>query len=140
MAAVEDRTPIHNVAWDDAQQYVAWLTRKTGRAYRLPSEAEWEYAARAGTQTRYWWGDQLGVAQANCAECGGCPGSARAAAGRTLPAQCLRRLTAWPAASRNGPRIAGSPNYQGAPVDGIGAGRAGLPEAGAARWVLPRRP
>jgi formylglycine-generating enzyme required for sulfatase activity len=71
MATVEDRTPIHNVAWDDAQQYIAWLARKTGRAYRLPSEAEWEYAARAGTQTRYWWGDQLGVAQANCAECGG---------------------------------------------------------------------
>jgi formylglycine-generating enzyme required for sulfatase activity len=71
MAAVEDRTPIHNVAWDDAQQYIAWITRKTGRAYRLPSEAEWEYAARAGTQTRYWWGDQIGVAQANCADCGG---------------------------------------------------------------------
>ena len=71
MAAVEDRTPVHNVAWDDAQQYIAWLTRKTGRAYRLPSEAEWEYAARAGTQTRYWWGDQVGVAQANCADCGG---------------------------------------------------------------------
>jgi len=71
MPAAEDATPIHNVSWEDAQRYIGWLSRTTGRRYRLPSEAEWEYAARAGTTTRYWWGDQLGVAQANCAECGG---------------------------------------------------------------------
>jgi len=71
MAIAEDATPLHNVSWDDAQQYLAWLSRVAGRTYRLPSEAEWEYAARAGTQTRYWWGDQLGLAQANCADCGG---------------------------------------------------------------------
>jgi len=71
MAVAEDATPIHNVSWEDAQRYIDWLSRTTGRRYRLPSEAEWEYAARAGTTTRYWWGDQLGVAQANCAECGG---------------------------------------------------------------------
>lgn len=71
LTIAEDATPLHNVSWDDAQQYTAWLSRTTRRAYRLPSEAEWEYAARAGTQTRYWWGDQLGVAQANCADCGG---------------------------------------------------------------------
>ncbi|NOG71806.1 SUMF1/EgtB/PvdO family nonheme iron enzyme [Roseicella sp. DB1501] len=67
----EDSTPLHNVSWEDAQQYIAWLSKVTGRAYRLPSEAEWEYAARAGTQTRYWWGDQLGIGLANCADCGG---------------------------------------------------------------------
>lgn len=62
--------PVINVSWDDAQQYVDWLSRKTGLAYRLPSEAEWEYAARAGTNSAYWWGDAIGSNRANCAGCG----------------------------------------------------------------------
>ena len=56
-------------SWNDAQEYVAWLSEKTGSAYRLMSEAEWEYVARAGTTTRYWWGDSLEWDYANCAEC-----------------------------------------------------------------------
>lgn len=67
----KDNTPIHNVSWDDTQTFISWLSRRAGHAYRLPSEAEWEYAARAGTTTRYWWGDQPGTALANCAGCGG---------------------------------------------------------------------
>jgi formylglycine-generating enzyme required for sulfatase activity len=51
------RQPAVNVSWDDAQRYVAWLSRKTGKSYRLLSEAEWEYAARAGTTTRYSFAD-----------------------------------------------------------------------------------
>ena len=50
--------PIIDVSWQDAQQYAIWLSRETGQSYRLPSEAEWEYAARAGTTTRYFWGNE----------------------------------------------------------------------------------
>jgi len=50
--------PVINVSWDDTQDYLRWLSRKTGQSYRLPSEAEWEYAARAGTITNRFWGDE----------------------------------------------------------------------------------
>ncbi len=49
--------PVINVNWDDAQAYVAWLSQQTGEAYRLLSEAEWEYVARAGTETARYWGE-----------------------------------------------------------------------------------
>ena len=62
--------PVINVSWDDAQQYVAWFSKMTGKHYRLLSEAEWEYAARAGSTTAYFWGDEIGKGNANCAGCG----------------------------------------------------------------------
>ena len=62
--------PVINVSWADAQAYVAWLSGETGKTYRLPSESEWEYAARAGTITAYFWGNQIGHNQANCDGCG----------------------------------------------------------------------
>jgi formylglycine-generating enzyme required for sulfatase activity len=65
-----DRQPVTNVSWDDAQRYVEWLNRMTGKPYRLLTEAEWEYAARAGTQTAYPWGDEIGTGNANCNGCG----------------------------------------------------------------------
>jgi formylglycine-generating enzyme required for sulfatase activity len=71
MRVADDRTPVHNVSWEDLGQYMAWLTKTTGHPYRLPSEAEWEYAARGGTTTRYWWGDSVGMFLANCTDCGG---------------------------------------------------------------------
>jgi formylglycine-generating enzyme required for sulfatase activity len=60
-----DRDPVICVSWDDARAYAAWLSEKTGKPYRLPSEAEWEYAARAGSRTIYPWGDRAADACSN---------------------------------------------------------------------------
>lgn|GEM_PF-2022687 len=62
--------PIINVSWFDAEEFANWLSYKTGRKYRLPTESEWEYAARAGTTTAYWWGNNLERTRANCDGCG----------------------------------------------------------------------
>lgn len=64
------RRPVINVSWDDAQAYVTWLSKKTGKSYRLLSGAEYEYAMRAGTQTIYPWGNTIGTNNANCHACG----------------------------------------------------------------------
>jgi formylglycine-generating enzyme required for sulfatase activity len=61
--------PVVNVSWEDARAYTEWLSRRTGQPYRLPTDAEWEYAARAGTGSRYWWGNEAEPHRANCAEC-----------------------------------------------------------------------
>ncbi len=57
--------PVTNVSWTEAVAYAKWLSRKTGKTYRLLSEAEWEYAARAGTTTAYSFGNSISTAQAN---------------------------------------------------------------------------
>jgi formylglycine-generating enzyme required for sulfatase activity len=117
LSVADDARPLHNTSWDDAQQYVAWLSRATGQAYRLPTEAEWEYAARAGTTTRYWWGDQPGVAQANCAECGGTQDARAPLPANTFPANpyglygMLGSVAQWV-------QDCWTPNYHGAPADG----------------------
>ena len=59
------RLPVIYVSWDDAQEYVSWLSKKTGKTYRLLSEAEWEYVARAGTTTPFHTGEQISTSQAN---------------------------------------------------------------------------
>ena len=64
------RHPVINVSWRDAKAYVRWLSEKTGEQYRLLSESEWEYVARAGTRTRYWWGHEIGRNRAKCRGCG----------------------------------------------------------------------
>lgn len=58
--------PAIHISWEDATAYAKWLSKKIGEHYRLPSEAEWEYAARAGTLTDYWWGNDYEHDKANC--------------------------------------------------------------------------
>jgi formylglycine-generating enzyme required for sulfatase activity len=70
-----DNDPVVCVSWRDAKAYITWLNGKIGpegasSPYNLPTEAEWEFAARANTKTLRWWGDPIGSNNANCAECG----------------------------------------------------------------------
>ncbi len=60
-----DDRPVINVSWNDAKEYVEWLSKKTGKTYRLLSEAEREYVTRAGTTTPFWWGSSITTDQAN---------------------------------------------------------------------------
>jgi len=66
----DKNVPARDLSWDDVQQYIKWLGKVTGKPYRLPTEAEWEYAARGGTATPYWWGEQMRKGNTNCKGCG----------------------------------------------------------------------
>ena len=83
--AQDDRHPVACVSWEDAGAYVDWLSRKTGKSYRLLSESEWEYAARAGTDTSRFWGDDGNHA---CAHANGADRSTAASAGALGIAAC----------------------------------------------------
>ncbi|WP_157822357.1 formylglycine-generating enzyme family protein [Psychromonas sp. Urea-02u-13] len=66
--------PVINVTWADAMAYTEWLTKKTGVTYRLPSEAEWEFAARAGRNSKFWWGNEYEQGLDHCdRDLGDCP-------------------------------------------------------------------
>jgi formylglycine-generating enzyme required for sulfatase activity/class 3 adenylate cyclase len=81
-----DAAPVANVSWADAQQFATWLSKVTQLGYRLPTEAEWEYAARGGTDTRYWWGAALKPGLAGCNGCNGARPAVQPAETGTLPA------------------------------------------------------
>ena len=112
-----DRRPVILVTWRDARDYVRWLAGLTGKAYRLPSEAEWEYAARAGTTTRFPWGDEIGRGRANCEECGMPWEDPRTAPVGSFPANAfgihdmVGNVYEWVA-------DCGRDSYDGAPSDG----------------------
>jgi len=61
--------PVNNISWDDALAYTQWLSKQTGKQYRLLSESEWEYVARAGTTSSFWWGTSAGSSNAHCFDC-----------------------------------------------------------------------
>ena len=109
--------PVVNVSWEDAQSYVSWLSRRTGEEYRLPTEAEWEYAARAGTTTKYSWGDEIGQNRANCEGCGSRWDDSETAPVGSVPANAWGlhdmhgNVWEWVQDCWNG-------SYAGAPVDG----------------------
>jgi formylglycine-generating enzyme required for sulfatase activity len=112
------RRPVVDVSWGDAQAYAQWLSRQTGRHYRLPSEAEWEYAARGGAQSAYWWGVGPEVGRAQCFDCGTTwdDGRSTAPVGSFEPNSYGLYDTAgnvleWTADCYR-------PSYQGAPTDG----------------------
>ena len=109
--------PVINVSWDDAHAYVAWLSAVTGKTYRLLSEAEYEYATRAGTTTAYPWGDDIGQNNANCDGCGSqWDGQQTAPVGSFAPNafglyDMVGNVFEWTEDCRH-------TNYNGAPTDG----------------------
>ena len=130
------RQPVIDVNWQDAQAYVAWLSKKTAKPYRLLTEAEWEYAARAETSTRFPWGDAPGSSLANFAGSG-----SRWSAKQTAPVgsfaangfglhDMIGNVWEWTQDCYN-------KNYEGAPVDGRAweTGECGVRVVRGASWV-----
>ena len=114
-----ERRPVINVSWEDAAAYANWLSSETGRRYALPSEAEWEYAARAGADTAYAWGDSIDE-QANCDDCS--PHTVRHAVRGTEPVGSFRP-NAWGLYDMHGNvwewvLDCWNETYAGAPTDG----------------------
>ncbi len=109
--------PVINVSWKDAQAYTQWLSAQTGKSYRLPSEAEWEFVARSGTSTRYWWGEDVGKNHANCFDCGSTDGGMQTSRVGTYAA------SPWGVSDMAGNvrewvEDCYTPNYSRAPADG----------------------
>jgi formylglycine-generating enzyme required for sulfatase activity len=111
------RQPVIRVLWNDALAHADWLSQQTGKRYRLPTEAEWEYAARAGTETVHWWGNEIKQGLANCVGCGSrWAGKQPAPVGSFKPNPFGLYDTAGNVAERV--QDCWHENYEGAPTDG----------------------
>ena len=115
--AEQDDLPITYVSWNDALAYAKWLSQQTGKEYSLPTEAQWEYVARAGTDTPYWWGRGIGRGNAHCFACDtGLDPRQPTAVGRFKPNGFGVYDTAGNA--QEWVYDCFHPNYEGAPTDG----------------------
>ncbi|MGQ0658112.1 MAG: SUMF1/EgtB/PvdO family nonheme iron enzyme [Chromatiales bacterium] len=110
--------PVVEVSWNDAVAYAQWLSQQTGKTYRLATEAEWEYAAAAGTDPQYWpWGNQAGAGHAHCFGCAPDLRPIKPTAVGSFPANAFGlfdtagNVAEWVADCYH-------PNYEGAPADG----------------------
>ena len=113
------KRPVINVSWDDAQAYISWLKRKTGRNYHLLSEAQREYVTRAGTTTPFWWGSSISTRQANYTDESGLKGQYRY---QTAPVNSFQP-NPWALFQVHGnvyewTEDCWNENYSGAPTDG----------------------
>ena len=106
-----------NVNWDEAKKYTAWVSKMTGKSYRLLTEAEWEYAARAGTATAHFWGDDINGGNAKCDGCGSALDRVRPSPVGSFPANAFGlydmegNVWQWV-------QDCWHDNYEGAPMDG----------------------
>lgn len=118
--------PVTDIHWNDANAYAVWLSYKTGRKYRLPSEAEWEYAARGGSSTSFPWGSSIDKEMANCLGCNAQPRRQASEVGQFPPNRFGLRDMAGNAAEW----VADcwSENYRSAPRDGSAYGPPGCRE------------
>ena len=116
------RRPVIRVSWNEAVEYTAWLSQQTGKHYRLPTEAEWEYAARGGTDTAYWWGNEMKPGFANCTSCGTPPDKRQ-----TMPVGSFKPnpfgLYDTVGNVREWVQDCWHDSYQGAPSDGLAGKR-----------------
>ncbi len=110
--------PVGDVGWNDAEEYVTWLAKKTGQTYRLPSEAEWEYVRRAGSTKNFPWGDKLGKGNAVCYTCG--IGGVTATISATVGSYAPNEFGVYDMVGLVGEWVedCGNINYEGAPTDG----------------------
>lgn len=120
------KRPVTDIHWNDANAYTVWLSYKTGRKYRLPTEAEWEYAARGGATTNYPWGNSVDKEMANCAGCNAQSRRQASEVGQFPPNRFGLRDMAGNAAEW----VADcwSENYRSAPRDGTAFSPAGCRE------------